>query len=155
VVTVGAIDVKAKVWANSDTAPYVSLTAPGVRLIGKDPQAASGYGYSYGTSPATAIVSGAIADVRARFPSESSRRIVARVLYTARQLQGTAHTHNDDFGYGVVLPSLAMLRSVPADAPNPVFDAVGLTRSNTEGAASTTTSTTSAPADATDAPTAG
>jgi subtilisin family serine protease len=112
-----------------------------VHIIGTDDQAASGYGYADGTSDAAAFVSGTMAVVRAKFPAESPRRIVARVLYTARQFQGGQHTRNSSFGYGVALASKAMAAGVPANAPNPVYDAVGLTASNPSGSAAPSSST--------------
>ncbi|MGI8679358.1 MAG: S8 family peptidase [Jatrophihabitans sp.] len=113
-----------RAYADSNRQPYVSLSAPGVHMIGYDDQAASGYGYADGTSDAAAIVSGTFAVVRAHFPSESPRQIVTRVLNSAHQVQGADGTRNDTYGFGVALPLYALTRSVPADAPNPIYDAL-------------------------------
>ncbi len=124
VVAVGAVDVNGRAWAGTERQPYVSLAGPGVRMIGYDAQTPSGYGYASGTSDAAAIVSGIFAVMRSHFPNMAAREIVSRVLYTARQFSGAAHTRTDSTGYGVARPYHALKDSVPANAPNPVYDAV-------------------------------
>jgi hypothetical protein len=54
----------------------------------------------------------------------SSRQIVARMIATARQFQGAQGTHNNVFGWGAARPHHALTDSVPANAPNPVYDAL-------------------------------
>jgi hypothetical protein len=125
VIAVGAVDVNAKAWTGSERQDYVALAGPGVHMVGYDTTASSGYGYADGTSDASAIVSGVFADVRAHFPAMSARDVVARVLYTARQFQGAPHTRNNAYGYGVARPYNALTDTVPASAPNPIYDAVG------------------------------
>jgi subtilisin family serine protease len=127
VVAVGAIDVNGNPWSGSERGSYVSLAGPGVHMIGYDAQAASGYGYATGTSDAAAIVSGIFAVVRSHFPTMPARDVVTRVLYTARQLQGTPHTHNDATGYGIARPYHALKDPVPGNAPNPIYDALAAT----------------------------
>ena len=65
-----------------------------------------------------------LAVMRSHFPNMAAREIVSRVLYTARQFSGAAHTRTDSTGYGVARPYHALKDSVPANAPNPVYDAV-------------------------------
>lgn len=122
VIAVGAVDDNGNAWSNTERQPYVSLAGPGVHMIGYDAQASSGAGYADGTSDATAIVSGVFALVRSHFPSMPARQLVARVLYTTHQFQGAPHSRNNATGYGVALPYNALTKSVPANAPNPVYD---------------------------------
>lgn len=124
VVAVGAFAQDLRPWTDSQRQPYVSLSGPGVKVIGYDTSAASGYGYGYGTSDAAAIVSATMAVVKARFPTATPRAIVARVLYTAKQFQGARGTRNDTWGYGVARPYDAIYTSVPGTAPNPIYDAL-------------------------------
>lgn len=144
VVAVGAVDDNAKPWSDSERQSYVSLAAPGVHMIGYDTSASSGYGYADGTSDASAMVSGVFALLRAHFPNASARDLVTRVLYTARQFQGAPHTRNSSYGYGVALPYNALTRSVPANAPNPIYDAIGLTRAHPSGTTSVAPPTSAA-----------
>jgi hypothetical protein len=108
-----------KAWPDSQRQSYVSLAGPGIKMIGYAP---SGTTYGTGTSDAAAIVSGSIADVRARFPSMPSRQLVARMIATARQFQGAKGTHNSVFGWGAARPHHAITDTVPANAPNPIYD---------------------------------
>lgn len=124
VIAVGAFGNDLRAWSDTQRQPYVSLAGPGVHIVGYDADASSRYGYADGTSDAAAFVSGTMAVVKARFPTESSRRIVARVLYTARQFQGAQHTRNDIWGYGGARPYDAIYDQVPASAPNPIYDAL-------------------------------
>ena len=122
VVAVGAVDYYGDAWAGSTRAPYVSLTAPGVKMIGFTSPSAQFTGT--GTSEAAAIVSGTIALVRAHFPQLTARQVVTRVLYTTKQFGSAQGTHNNTFGYGIVVTEQALRNPVPATAPNPIYDAV-------------------------------
>lgn len=124
VVSVGAFGNDLRAWSGSQRQPYVSLAAPGVHIVGYDATAASHYGYANGTSDSAAFVSGIMAVVKARFPKESSRRIVARVLYTARQFDGAPHTRNNTWGFGAARVYNAIFDKVPSSAPNPIYDAL-------------------------------
>jgi subtilisin family serine protease len=148
VVAVGALDVNGRAWVSTERQPYVSLGGPGVRMIGYDAQTPSGYGYASGTSDAAAIVSGTFAVVRSHFPTMSAKDVVSRVLYTAKQFEGAAHTRNDAIGYGVARPYYALKQRVPANAPNPVYDAVASTPRPASSAAPSASPVASAPASA-------
>jgi Subtilase family len=125
VVAVAAVDQNAQAWSGSERQPYVALAAPGVHMIGFDTTAPSGYGYSAGTSDGAAMVSGILAVLRAHLPTTPSRDLVGRVLYTARQFRGAQGSRNPALGYGVARPYNALTARVPADAPNPVYAALG------------------------------
>lgn len=78
VLAVGAVDSHYAPWADSEHQPYVSVVAPGVQVgsIGN----AGIFGEGNGTSGATALASGVVALVRARFPHMSGRQVVQRVI---------------------------------------------------------------------------
>jgi hypothetical protein len=123
VVAVGAYSQDLTAWPKSERQPYVGLAGPGVHMVGFY-QKTGGIGYADGTSDAAAIVSGSFALVRAHFPTMPSRQLVARVLATARQFQGAQGSRNDVWGYGAARPHHALTDSVPASAPNPIYDAL-------------------------------
>jgi type VII secretion-associated serine protease mycosin len=123
VLTVGANDPQLEPWADSHRSTYVDASAPGtdIDVIGRD----GNVYYGSGTSNATALVAGAIALVRAEFPDASAEEVLARVIHTARDI--AAEGRDDATGYGVVRPFQALTESVPADAPNPVWEGLGET----------------------------
>jgi type VII secretion-associated serine protease mycosin len=118
VLTVGATDLQLTPWQDSHRGEYVEVAAAGVQLstIGRDGQPYRGDGTSY----STALVSGAIALVRAEFPDASADEILRRMIYTS----GDIHTEgwDDATGYGVVQPIFALTEQMPADTPNPVYE---------------------------------
>jgi type VII secretion-associated serine protease mycosin len=118
VLTVGATDRQLNPWEDSHRSDYVDVAAAGVELsaigLNGDPFRVRG------TSAATALVSGAVALVRAEFPDASADEILRRMIYTS----GDIHTEgwDDATGYGVVQPIFALTEQLPADAPNPVYE---------------------------------
>lgn len=126
VLTVGANDAQLNPWQDSHRSEFIDVSAPGVQIssIGRGGQIGTGNG----TSGATALVSGAIALVRAEFPDDSADDILRRIIHTA----GDIHTEgwDDATGYGVVQPYYALTEPLPPDAPNPVYE--GLEQSGTE-----------------------
>jgi subtilisin family serine protease len=123
VVAVGAFDAYGKVWSNTQRQPYVSLGGPGVEIVTYD--RARTIGTSDGTSDAASIVSGEFALLRAHFPKLTSRQLVARMFATASHslYPGPGYGKaNDTLGYGPALVRHALTDSVPATAPNPVYD---------------------------------
>jgi subtilisin family serine protease len=117
VISVGAVD-QNNVAANfSARHPYLTLTAPGVNV----PSLSRVRGAAYagdGTSQATAVASAALALVWSKFPTQSGRQIVARVLAT---LDRHSTTRDPAYGYGVINPQRAITAKVSASAPNPVY----------------------------------
>jgi hypothetical protein len=144
VVAAAAINYNGHVWSGGERKKYVALAGPGVHLIGYYPKA-PGFGYGTGTSDAGAMVSATMALVRAKFPALSSRRVVARVLATARQFVGKPGTRNARDGFGVALPYQALTKKVPADAPNPIYDALGGTTPPSTTSPPTSPASSSAP----------
>jgi type VII secretion-associated serine protease mycosin len=106
---VGATDKNGKPWADSTHGPTLQICAPGVDII------TTGKGNKYtiadGTSDSAAIVSGAVALVRAKFPQLSADEIIHRITATADD-NGTPG--RDDYcGYG----ELNIVKALTADVP--------------------------------------
>jgi subtilisin family serine protease len=120
VLAVGAVDVHNQVPVWSSRHPYLSVTAPGVNVpsLGKVPGQAY---YGDGTSQATAITAAGLAVIWSKYPALTNWQVEARLLAT---LDGARPTRDPATGYGMVDIGAAVTASVPASAPNPLFDAV-------------------------------
>ncbi|MBO2457295.1 S8 family serine peptidase [Actinomadura sp. LCR2-06] len=123
VLTIGAVTKESKAWSGSVPHGYVTLAAPGAQMgaVGKD---GTYYPDSRGTSGAAALTSAAIALIRARNPSMPGRTVVQRLIATAMRIGDKKWSPKT--GYGVILVRGAMdpvNYPVPANAPNPVYDA--------------------------------
>jgi subtilisin family serine protease len=119
VVSVGAVDASGTVARFSTRQPYLTLVAPGVGVpsLGR----VTGEAYSGdGTSQSTALASAVAALVWSRYPTLSARQVVARLLAT---VDAGRRTPSPAYGYGLLDAYRAVTGRVPADAPNPVFDA--------------------------------
>ncbi|HEU5268488.1 MAG TPA: S8 family serine peptidase [Jatrophihabitans sp.] len=120
VVSVGAVDRNSDVASFSSRHPYLTVTAPGTDIpsLSRD----SAY-IGEGTSQATALTSAALALIWSRYPAESARQILTRLLSTATD-RGPAG-RDPAYGFGVIDPAAAVAAAVPAtNAANPVLDAV-------------------------------
>jgi hypothetical protein len=118
-VAVGAFARNGDPWASTARQDYVTVGGPGVDVgaVGKDGRL---YHNGNGTGQATAIASASVALLRAKFPYESARQIVQRVIATATDLGPPGK--DDTTGYGAVSLRKAMTAIVPPNAPNPVYD---------------------------------
>jgi type VII secretion-associated serine protease mycosin len=98
----------------SVTGPQLDLLAPGDRAattnIGRP-----GYGLGRGSSASAAIVSGAAALLRAKFPRLSAAEVVHRLTATA--IDGGAPGRDDSYGYGRLNLLAALTADVPARPP--------------------------------------
>lgn len=101
-------------------ADHISTTTPG-----------GGYVTTTGTSNSTALIAGAAALVRARFPELAADEVIHRLTATAND-KGPAG-RDDEYGYGVInieraltadVPLLRPTNAAPASAP-PTGDADG------------------------------
>jgi type VII secretion-associated serine protease mycosin len=119
VIAVGAYDHLGNAWRSTQRQDYVAIGGPGagVGSIGKDGRL---YQYGAGTSQATALSSGAVALIRSKFPNESAKQIVQRIFATLADV-GPPGKDNQT-GYGAISLRKALTRSVPSNAPNPVYD---------------------------------
>ena len=109
VLVVGAIGRDGRHAALSLESPRVQICAPGVGITTAEPQ--DKYVSTDGTSPATAIVSGATALVRARFPQLSAKDVINRLTATADDIGPPGR--DDECGYGV----LNIVKALTADIP--------------------------------------
>lgn len=109
VLAVGASDRKGRHAKFSMPGVNVQICAPGVDIAttGKS----NDYRVVSGTSPATAIVSGAAALVRAKFPQLSAPEVIHRLTATATDIGKPGR--DDECGYGV----LNIVKALTADVP--------------------------------------
>lgn len=120
VVSVGAVDRNLNVASFSSRHPYLTLSAPGDQIPTLSRDAAY---IGEGTSQATAMTSAALALVWSKYPSETGRQILTRMLNTATD-RG-AKGRDSSYGVGVINPQAAIQAAVPtATAANEVYDGV-------------------------------
>ena len=126
-IAVGGVDAQFKPWTKTPSGPEISFVAPAFDLVNEELDGTLGgpNPLNAGTSQAAAIVSGTFALLRAKFPHESARQIVARALHHVHNGLGVANLgkHIDDtLGYGEILPYFALTEATPAGAANPIYD---------------------------------
>ena len=88
----------------------VDICAPGVDIIGPVPK--TGYQTGKGTSDATAIVSGAAALIRSKFPQMSAKDVMNRLTATADDIGPPGR--DDECGFG----ELNIVKALTADVPS-------------------------------------
>jgi membrane-anchored mycosin MYCP len=115
VIAVSAVDRNGTVWDGAIGGPEVVLSAPGVYIPlvcaeGGD-WVAGYYPTSNGTSNATAVVSGAAALIRAKYPKLPARNVIQRLISTADDAGPPGR--DPDYGYG----RLNLLKDPTADIP--------------------------------------
>ncbi|MUN40910.1 S8 family serine peptidase [Actinomadura sp. NEAU-AAG5] len=105
-------------WEKTERQDYVTVAAPSVHTIalGRDGRLWGGSG----TSDATALTSGVIALVRARFPQMTNRELVRQLIASAKDVW--VKGRDDRTGYGVIRPYRLLARKVPKGTANPVFE---------------------------------
>ena len=98
VIAAAAVDRHGRHHLTSVTGPEIVLAAPGVQTM----SAVNGGGYrsGTGTSDAAAIIAGAAALVRAKYPDLSAEQVIRRLTETADD-RGPAG-RDDQYGYGVL-----------------------------------------------------
>ena len=120
VLTVGAVDRRNKVAKFSNHGPQVDLVAPGIDIPAPAPD--DKYVTGTGTSAAAAIVAGAAALIRAKYPDLSAEDVVRRLTDTAID---RGEKGRDDY-YGAGQLDLLAALSAPQPGPSgsaPVTDA--------------------------------
>ncbi len=120
VVSVGAVDINNQVADFSSRHPYLTVSAPGVNIpsLGRIP----GDAYAGdGTSQATAMTSATLALIWSKYPKLTGDQVVARLLAT---LDRRSATRDPAYGFGIINAQTAVTASVPATAPNPVYQAL-------------------------------
>lgn len=105
--------------------PHAALSAPAVDITSTDTRIGDGTGYrrGTGTSDATAIIAGAAALVRAKFPELSAAEVVHRLTATADDRGPPGR--DDQYGYGIVNLVKALTAEVPPLQPSPTASANG------------------------------
>ncbi len=109
VLAVGAVDRNGAYASFSTPGKNLGICAPGTDIVTTGPN--SSYNIVNGTSAATAIVSGAAALVRAKFPELSAREVIHRLTATATDIGMPGR--DEQCGYGV----LNIVKALTADVP--------------------------------------
>lgn len=118
VVGAAGVDKDGNHAAISVVSPYAVLAAPAVDIASTDIRipGRTGYQTASGTSDATAIIAGAAALVRARYPNLSAPEVIHRLTATADD-KG-APGRDDEYGYGVINLVKALTADVPPLQPS-------------------------------------
>jgi type VII secretion-associated serine protease mycosin len=115
VVAVGATDRNGNLAAISTTGRGVVITAPGVDIVSTGLNGK--YRTGTGTSDSTAIVSGAVALIRSKYPDLPAAEVVHRLEATATD-KGPPGL-DEQYGYGVLNLVAALTADVPPLTPSP------------------------------------
>jgi type VII secretion-associated serine protease mycosin len=99
----------------SVTGPEVVLAAPSDDIVSTD--RGGGYRHGTGTSDSTAIIAGAAALVRAKYPNLSAKEVIHRLTATA--IDKGKPGRDDEYGYGIV----NLVGALTADVPPPTSSA--------------------------------
>lgn len=109
VIAAGGLDREERHAAISVKSPTVVLSAPAVDIISTITKGR--YGQGSGTSNATAIIAGAAALVRSKYPTMSATEVIHRLTATATDKGPPGR--DDEYGYG----ALNLLAALTADVP--------------------------------------
>jgi type VII secretion-associated serine protease mycosin len=110
VVAVAGVDKNGDSAAVSVSGPEVVIAAPAVGISGASP--GNGYIDGEGTSDATAIVAGAVALIRAKFPQLKAPEVIRRLTATA--IDKGPPGHDPSYGFGVLDIVAALTAELPA-----------------------------------------
>ncbi|MFG1868976.1 type VII secretion-associated serine protease mycosin [Micromonospora arborensis] len=127
VIAVGGVDQSGNSASFSVTGPEIDVVAPAVDIYSTSIDGK--YRKGTGTSDATAIVAGAAALIRSKYPYLPAREVAHRLTATA--VDKGAPGRDDEYGYGVI----DLVAALTADVPPLGFESV----SAPAGAGSTTT----------------
>jgi type VII secretion-associated serine protease mycosin len=120
VVAVSGVDQNGNFWSGSASGPQTVVAAPATQmsLLTTPSDFASGYALGSGTSFATAIVSGVVALIRAKFPQLNAANVINRLIRTAKDNGDPGRDNN--FGFGTIRPLDALTADVPQVTDNPL-----------------------------------
>jgi type VII secretion-associated serine protease mycosin len=111
VLAVGSTDRNGQLSPASVAGRHVDLVAPGDNITAAGKDMAAPYTSGTGTSAAAAVVSGAAALVRAKFPNLSGAEVIHRLTATA--IDKGPPGRDDQYGYG----ELNLIGALTADVP--------------------------------------
>ncbi|WP_420870188.1 type VII secretion-associated serine protease mycosin [Micromonospora globbae] len=109
VIAVGGIDRQGRRASVSVTGPLLDVAAPAVDIYSTSHDGK--YSKGTGTSSATAIVAGAVALIRSKYPHLPAREVVHRLTATA--VDKGPPGRDDEYGYGVIDIVAALTADVP------------------------------------------
>lgn len=138
IIAASALDETGQAWSGGTTGPETVLAAPGANTIytaGLVNGAPAPYQTTSGTSTSTAIISGAAALLRSKYPSMSAADVIQHLIKTADD--AGAPGRDSTYGFG----KLNILKALTTDVPsvgknNPLLGSAGASAS---AAASDTT----------------
>lgn len=121
-VAVTSLDRNGRVAANAVTGPAADIAAPGVQI----PVARPGGGYAVvdGSSTAAALVAGAVALIRSRYPGEPANLTEQRLVWTTDDVGDQGR--DEKYGWGS-LDLVAALTTPPRDRSRPPSSAPATT----------------------------
>ncbi|MBM0279182.1 type VII secretion-associated serine protease mycosin [Micromonospora tarensis] len=132
VIAVGGVDRAGRHAAISVTGPKIDVVAPAVDIY------STSYGGKYskgtGTSSATAIVAGAAALIKSKYPHLPAREVAHRLTATA--VDKGPPGRDDEYGYGVIDLVAALTADVPPLGFESVSAPAGVVSTATAGAPS-------------------
>ncbi|WP_163569058.1 S8 family serine peptidase [Fodinicola feengrottensis] len=133
VVAVSGADKKGNFWTGSSYGPQVAVAAPAVDMVGPTIPSVSATGYitGSGTSDATAVTSGCVALIRAKFPSMDANNVINRLIKTA--VPPSDKKRSIYLGFGTVAPYRALTENVPTVTTNPLGGTPATTPSTAPG----------------------
>jgi type VII secretion-associated serine protease mycosin len=115
VLAVGGVDQSGNQSTMSVSGPQIAIAAPGEKISSASPGGA--YRLASGTSGATAIVAGAVALVRAKFPQMKAPEVIRRLTATA--IDKGAPGRDPEYGFGVLNIVGALTAELPAATSAP------------------------------------
>ncbi|WP_163512850.1 S8 family serine peptidase [Fodinicola acaciae] len=131
VIAVSGLTRDGTAWSGSAKGPQTVVSAPATNILVATPSRNDPhYALGSGTSQATALTSGAIALLRARYPSMNAANIIERLIATARDLGPAGR--DDSFGFGEIQPYKALTADVPVVSANPLLSDTPTTRTDPE-----------------------
>jgi hypothetical protein len=118
VVAVSGVDQNGDFWPSSASGPQTVVAAPASRMsvIDVPSDFASGYARGDGTSFATAIVSGVVALIRAKYPRLNAANVINRLIRTAKDNGDPGRDRY--FGFSTIQPLAALTADVPLVTAN-------------------------------------
>ncbi|MFI7215379.1 S8 family serine peptidase [Micromonospora maritima] len=119
VIAVGGIDRSGNHAAISVSGPEIDVVAPAVDIYSTGLN--GGYRVGTGTSDATAIVAGAAALIRSKYPDLPAAEVAHRLTATA--VDKGPPGRDDQYGYGVI----DLVAALTADVPPLGFESTGVT----------------------------